>query len=292
LDGFLCVDKPRGISSFAVVSRVRKKMHCKKVGHAGTLDPEATGLLVLALGFAVKLLPYISVSPKEYEFTIQFGHETDTLDSVGKVVSVSEKTPSVKSINHVIPEFLGEIQQRPPQYSAVKVRGKRAYSRARRGEDFIIPERTITIDRLDLLLYQPEYKKGDFITQCSSGTYVRSLARDIAKRVGSCGHCSRIHRTVAGNFSLGNAYSLEEFESSDNPKLISITDALSEMVSEVLSEKQIESVRFGRDCYLTQRCFEQDLVLGIHPGGECVALLKKVEGLRFHPFRVAPIENW
>lgn len=208
LDGFLLVDKPAGLTSFSVVARVRKLSGARKVGHAGTLDPIATGLLVLALGKATKRIGPIADLSKEYLFSLQFGTRTDTDDMEGKILSTCDASSvSLEAIEGILPEFRGRIMQVPPRYSAIKISGRRAYALARSGIEPELKPRQVTVHRLDLLDVKPP--AASFLLQCSKGTYVRSLARDMGERLG-CGACvSRIRRTQIGSFRVDNALALD-----------------------------------------------------------------------------------
>ena len=210
IHGWLVIDKPLGISSARVVSRVKRLTKAKKVGHAGTLDPLATGILPLALGEATKTASYAVAKEKDYRFTLTFGEARDTEDAEGEVIATSDIRPSEEQLNLAMQHFTGDIMQRPPAYSAIKVGGKRAYSRARAGEEVVLQERCITIFTLKLLSYDGQ--SATFETQCSKGTYIRSLARDIALYVGSCGYVSELRRLCVGIFLEKHAISLDKLE--------------------------------------------------------------------------------
>jgi tRNA pseudouridine55 synthase len=243
LHGWIVLDKPAGLGSTQAVSAVKRLLRDAgepktKVGHGGTLDPLASGVLPIALGEATKLAGRMLDATKEYEFTIRFGTETDTLDAEGTVVASSDVRPALDEIEAVLPRFRGEIEQVPPAYSALKIGGKAAYKRARAGEDVELEPRQIAIHDLQIL---PGTRRGtgeagggaeggavdpsvspdglprprsgeDFITlsaTVSKGTYIRSLARDIARSLGTVGHVSYLRRTRAGPFGLGTAVSLD-----------------------------------------------------------------------------------
>ena len=187
VNGWLIVDKPRGMGSTDVVNMTRRMFKAKKNGHAGTLDPFATGVLPVAFGEATKLLPLVTDGRKEYEFVLQWGAETNTGDSEGEIVSRCEKVPSREDILAVLPQFIGEITQVPPAFSAIKINGQRAYDLARKGEDVAVPERKVEIYTLELLEELPGCQ-ARFRVVCSKGTYVRALGRDLARKLGTFGY--------------------------------------------------------------------------------------------------------
>lgn len=211
VNGWLVVDKPRDMGSTQVVSLTRRLFNARKNGHCGTLDPFATGVLPIAFGEATKLISYVTDGEKEYEFVLYFGEETDTLDTEGQVVAVSEYIPSESEIRAVLPQFVGEITQVPPAYSAIKVDGKRAYDLARQGKEVQIPERRINIYALELLEMITN-RTARLRVRCSKGTYVRTLGADIAKKLGSCGHLKELRRTKCGNFDLSQKILLENIK--------------------------------------------------------------------------------
>jgi tRNA pseudouridine55 synthase len=213
LHGWLVVDKPVGPSSAAVVGKLkwalRQGGHGKvKIGHGGTLDPLASGVLPIALGEATKLSGYLLNGPKAYRFTISFGTATSTDDAEGEVVAQSPVRPTAEAIRALLPRFTGPIRQRPPAYSALKVDGERAYARARAGESVELAARDLVIHALSLEESGPD--SATLHVHCSKGTYVRSLARDIAEALGTVGHVSLLRRTAAGPFALDQALSLDK----------------------------------------------------------------------------------
>ena len=212
LNGWLVVDKPVGPTSAQIVGKLkwalRKGGHGKvKIGHGGTLDPLASGVLPIALGEATKLSGYLLNGPKSYRFTVAFGNATSTDDAEGEVVAQSEVRPGEADILAALPSFTGPIRQRPPAYSALKVDGERAYALARAGESVVLAEREITI--LSLRLVERTADSATLDVHCTKGTYVRSLARDLAQALGTVGHVSALRRTGAGPFTLEQALSLD-----------------------------------------------------------------------------------
>jgi tRNA pseudouridine55 synthase len=209
--GWLVLDKPQGMTSTKAVTRVRRLYQAEKAGHAGTLDPLATGVLPIALGEATKTVPFAVEGTKEYRFTIRFGAETDTDDAEGKAVAQSEHRPTRAEIEAVLPNFTGEIEQVPPRYSAVRVDGARAYDLARDEEDFALQPRTVSVDRL-VLVAQPDQDRCVLEARCGKGTYVRALARDLGRALGTCGHVEALRRTRVGAFGEDHAVPLAALE--------------------------------------------------------------------------------
>ena len=219
LHGWIILDKPVGIGSTPCVSAVKRALrdggYAKvKVGHGGTLDPLASGVLPIALGEATKLAGRMLDSDKVYDFTIQFGTETDTLDAEGEVTERSENRPSLSDIEAVLPQFTGPIGQIPPKYSALKIDGKPAYARARAGEDVEMKTRSVTIHALAMKPPDSAGKLSEITltAHVSKGTYIRSLARDIARALNTVGHVTMLHRSKAGPFSLKSAISLDKLD--------------------------------------------------------------------------------
>ncbi|QIK95412.1 tRNA pseudouridine(55) synthase TruB [Sphingomonas sp. HDW15A] len=213
LNGWIILDKPLGLGSTQAVGAVKRALReagkpKTKVGHGGTLDPLATGVLPIALGEATKLAGRTLDATKAYDFTIRFGEETDTLDCEGTVKATSHVLPSEEAIRGILVRFTGPLEQVPPAYSALKVDGKRAYDLARAGEEVSLKTRNVTIDNLELL--ESGENNATFSATVSKGTYIRSLARDIARALGTVGHVTMLRRTKAGPFSLKQAISLDK----------------------------------------------------------------------------------
>jgi tRNA pseudouridine55 synthase len=202
-DGLLLVDKPSGITSHDAVDAVRGALGIRKVGHAGTLDPMASGLLLIGVGRATRLLRFLAELEKEYEGTGRLGVETDTLDSLGRVVRTSAVDATEEQVRGAMDELVGEIEQRPPAYSAVKVGGRKLYEAARRGAPVEAPSRTVRVRRFDLI----GFAGGEFAFRavCSGGTYVRVLVAAVGERLGCGAHLTRLVRTRIGPFRLGDA---------------------------------------------------------------------------------------
>jgi tRNA pseudouridine55 synthase len=211
VNGWLIFDKPRGMTSTQAVGRVKRLYQAAKAGHAGTLDPLATGVLPIALGEATKTVPFVVEGSKQYRFTERFGAETDTDDAEGKVVASSEKRPTRAEIEAALPNFTGEIEQVPPRYSALKVDGARAYELARDDEDFELAARRVSVESLTLADH-PDPDHCVLETHCGKGTYVRALARDLGRALGALGHVEELRRTRVGPFSEERALSLAALE--------------------------------------------------------------------------------
>jgi tRNA pseudouridine55 synthase len=207
--GWIILDKPEDMTSTAAVGAVKRRLDAAKAGHGGTLDPFATGILPIALGEATKTVSYVVDGVKRYRFTIRWGIATDTEDRDGAVTAESDERPDSTAIEAVLERFIGETEQIPPAYSAIKLGGKRAYDLARAGETPEMPPRIVTIDELRLL-EMPDADHAIFEAVCGKGTYIRALARDIARALGTVGHLAALRRTQVGPFDEKSAISLDE----------------------------------------------------------------------------------
>ena len=208
--GILVVDKPVGPTSHAVVSKVRRGTGVRKVGHAGTLDPRASGVLVLCLGAATRLSEYLSTASKRYEALIRFGLATRTYDSEGEITLQTEEAPEAQALEKALAHFRGEIQQVPPPFSAVKLRGRKAYELAREGHELDLKPRPVTIHELEVISYEPP--ELSLSVECSAGTYIRSLANDLGEQLATGAHLAALRRTKAGPFDLNSAITLVSLE--------------------------------------------------------------------------------
>ena len=231
MDGFLLLDKEKGISSNQLVQKVKKSLSLKKVGHLGTLDPMATGLMILAINRATKFSSYFLESDKSYDASIQLGSSTDTDDAMGNIISSSDIIPNEKDINKSLASFIGQSTQTAPFFSALKHKGKPLYKYAREGEFISKPPREINIFSIENIIC--EHNKCSFIVHCSKGTYIRSIARDLGDKLNSGGHLSALRRLSQGIFNIKNAMTIENIELN---KLITIEEAFLE-----LSEIQLDS---------------------------------------------------
>ena len=212
VNGWLIVDKPSGMTSTTVVNRVKHLYDAAKAGHSGTLDPLATGLLPIAFGEATKTVPYVMDGLKTYRFTLRLGQRTETDDAEGDVVEESDVRPSEEDIRAALPQFIGNIQQTPPIYSAIKVNGERAYDLARANKPVVLEPRPIYIEDFQLIGYT-DSDHADFLVMSGKGAYMRSLARDLAQVVGTEGHISALRRLKVGPFTENDAISLDELDS-------------------------------------------------------------------------------
>ncbi len=256
LSGWLILDKPRGLGSTQGVSAVKRVLRQNgyaktKVGHGGTLDPLAEGVLPIALGEATKLAGRMLDASKIYEFTIRFGEETDTLDTEGSVVATSDARPTLAEVEAVLPRFTGPIEQVPPAYSALKVDGQRAYDRVRAGEAVELKARGVTIHSLTL---SPGLVSDDHVTlvaHVSKGTYIRSLARDIADALGTCGHVTYLRRLKAGPFTQEQAISLDKLDEAGKRAsleylILPLEAGLDDIPAFDLDQTSAQAVRQGR----------------------------------------------
>ena len=258
MHGWIILDKPVGLGSTQAVSAVKRALRQggygkAKVGHGGTLDPLASGVLPVAIGEATKLAGRMLDSDKVYDFSIGFGEETDTLDAEGKVVATSDMRPTLADIEAVLPRFTGPIERVPPAYSALKVDGERAYDLARAGEDVKLATRAVTVHSL-IVAPASAGAPVDAITltaHVSKGTYIRSLARDIARALGTVGHVTHLHRTKAGPFDLSHAISLDKLAETANARgleqiLLPLRAGLDDIPALSLDPDQAGALRQGR----------------------------------------------
>ncbi|NQY61004.1 tRNA pseudouridine(55) synthase TruB [Cognatishimia sp.] len=233
ISGWLVVDKPAGMTSTAVVNKVRWAMAAKKAGHAGTLDPEATGVLAVALGEATKTVPYITDSLKAYTFTVRLGAATNTDDAEGEVIATSDARPSDDDIKAALGQFVGDIMQVPPKFSAVKIDGERAYKLARDDEDFEIAARPLWVEELVMI----DREDADHVTlemTCGKGGYVRSIARDLGEVMGCLGHVRELRRIWSGPFTASDGISIKQIdEMAKTPELDAFLRPLTEGLTEL-----------------------------------------------------------
>jgi tRNA pseudouridine55 synthase len=250
VSGVLVVDKPIGLTSHDVVQIIRRGTGIRRAGHTGTLDPRASGVLVVLIGPAVRLSEYVSASDKRYQATIRLGSSTDTYDAEGIVTDSSTSIEDIteERFDEILQQYVGEIQQVPPPYSAVKVKGKKAYEMARKGENVELSPRTINVYSLEVLEWAPPEVVVD--VYCSSGTYVRSLANDLGNELGCGAHLIGLRRTKSGRFTLRDAVPLrrlqESFDAGDwYRNLIPAAEALADWPMVELNADEVELVRHG-----------------------------------------------
>ncbi len=212
ISGWIVIDKPLGMTSNAVVGAVRRAFDARKAGHAGTLDPLATGVLAIALGEATKTIPYVTDALKAYRFTVRLGAETETDDAEGRITATSDRRPSDEEIRALLPRFTGEIMQVPPRFSAVRVGGERAYDLAREGEEVELAPRPTWVESLEML-DRPDPDHVELEMVCGKGGYVRAIARDLGRELGCYGHVVRLRRIWSGPFDAErDGVSLEQVE--------------------------------------------------------------------------------
>ncbi len=254
LHGWIILDKPLGLGSTKAVSAIKHILReggepRTKVGHGGTLDPLASGVLPIALGEATKLAGRMLNATKQYAFNIRFGEETDTLDGEGQVVATSSVIPTAEQVEAILPDFTGQIDQTPPAFSALKIAGQAAYVRARAGEEVELKSRMATIHELRLI--SQAANEASLLATVSKGTYIRSLARDIARALGTVGHVSYLRRTRAGPFSLEQAVSLDFLQETAKARqldgaVLPLQAALDDIPALPVTSRQAELLRHGQ----------------------------------------------
>ena len=255
-NGWLVIDKPSGFTSFQVVKVIRKLYSVKKAGHAGTLDPLATGILPVALGEATKTIPYTIYTDKTYHFTVCWGDDRDTNDSDGRVIATSKKRPSEESIMNILENFKGKFEQVPPDYSAIKVNGQRAYKLAREQKPVQLKARTVEVKSIKLLKI-PDPDHAEFCVTTSKGFYVRSLARDLGLKLGTFGHIVSLRRSQVGSFYEKDSILLDSLLALEHSRdkfeaLLPVERALDDIPALSLSESSAERLRCGQSISVTE----------------------------------------
>ncbi|KQZ50869.1 tRNA pseudouridine synthase B [Rhizobium sp. Root149] len=296
ISGWLVLDKPVDFGSTEAVGKIKWLFNAQKAGHAGTLDPLASGMLPIALGDATKTVPYVMDGRKIYEFTVSWGEERTSDDLEGEVTQTSDKRPTEEEIRALLPNYMGVISQVPPQFSAIKIAGERAYDLARDGETVEIPSREVEIHRLTLL--KAEQDRAFFEVECGKGTYVRSLARDFGRDLGCYGHISGLRRTFVAPFAeeamvpLAELVALEEIEDRDerlaalDAFLMETSEALSALPQIRISDDQAHRIRMGNPIILRGRDAPVDEPEAVAlAGGKLVAIGEIGQG-EFRPKRV------
>ncbi len=260
VDGWVCLDKPFEMGSTEAVSRIRRLFNAQKAGHAGTLDPLASGILPIALGEATKTVPMMMEAQKIYRFTINWGVSTDSVDREGEIIGRSDVRPSVDQVKAALPAFVGEIDQTPPRFSAIKVDGARAYDLARDGVEFELQARRVTIHSAEVS-DAPDADHVELTIRTGKGVYVRSLARDLATVLGAEGHVSALRRERVGPFSTENAVTLDSLEemvhrSAASEGLLPVATALDDIPELAVTDQDAFSLRQGRPIVLLPRQVE------------------------------------
>jgi tRNA pseudouridine55 synthase len=280
VDGVLVCDKPAQMTSHDVVARVRRLAGQRRVGHGGTLDPPATGVLVLALGRATRLLPFLPTEPKRYLAEVAFGAETDTLDATGTVTATAAAADSVDEpgLRAALAGFLGPQQQVPPMVSAIKIGGERLYAKARRGEEVERAPRPIVIHELELLGFAGGEKPlATLAVVCSGGTYVRSLAADLGRALGTLAHLASLRRTAVGRFTEAEAQTLEELAEPGRLEaaVLDPAAAMASTATRALTPAEASALATGRTLDPTGR---GDPVAAVGPDGRLVAVIQDSAG--------------
>ena len=299
LDGWINLDKPAGLTSTQALARVKRALKPQKIGHAGTLDPLATGILPLALGEATKTIPYAVDSIKTYTFAVLWGEARDTDDAEGEVIATSPVRPDEAQIRAILPRFLGEIEQVPPRFSAIKIDGQRAYDLARDGEDIEMKSRLVWIESLEMTGFSPD--KATFECVCGKGTYIRSLGRDMAVSLGTVGHIVDLRRTAVGPFTEDTAISLDFFTEFDDSApldnvLLPVETALDDIPALALNQREAARLKGGQSLsFIARPDYERLLAIGLDLKDETTALatydglpvaLVLVQGPDIRPVRV------
>lgn len=294
VNGWLVLDKPQSITSTHALNKVKRLFDAEKAGHAGTLDPLATGVLPIAFGEATKTIPYVVDSAKEYRFMVSWGAETTTDDAEGETVKTSDARPTREAIEAELPKFRGQIMQTPPRFSAIKIDGERAYDLARDGEVFELASRPVEIMRLEIA-DMPSADTSQFEAECGKGTYVRSLARDLGRLLGCYGHVSELRRLRVGPFHHENAISLEtltELGNSDGGRealmkaLLPVETALDGIPALAVGGADATQLKRGKTIIIRGRDAPiHSGLIYITSRGTLVAL-GGVEGGEFKPLRV------
>ncbi|MGF0537674.1 tRNA pseudouridine(55) synthase TruB [Agrobacterium sp. ES01] len=297
ISGWLILDKPVDFGSTEAVGKIKWLLNAQKAGHAGTLDPLASGMLPIALGDATKTVPYVMDGRKIYEFTVTWGEERSTDDLEGSVTQSSDVRPSQEAIAALLPNYTGTISQIPPQFSAIKIAGERAYDLAREGEQVDIPARDVDIYRLTLLSC-PDENSALFEVECGKGTYVRALARDMGRDLGCYGHISTLRRTFVAPFAeekmvkLSDLVALEQIEDREerlaqlDVHLIDTSEALSSLPHIAITDDQAHRLRMGNAILLRGRSAPVAEPEAFATAGGKLVAIGEIAGGEFHPRRV------
>lgn len=278
MDSIILINKEKGITSRDVVNKVSKKINIKRVGHAGTLDPLATGLMVIGIGKGTKILDLLTMDNKEYIATVKVGIQTDTLDITGNVIrKVNDYELTKEQLEKTLNSFLGTYEQTVPKYSAVKINGKRLYEYARYGKNIELPKREVTIKSIELLDFN--YEEFKFKTLVSKGTYIRSLIDDIGNKIGIPMTMKELVRTKCGNFKLSDSTLV-----TDDYKYISLKDSLNFKVIEVTDEEMLKKIKNGNKIILNNE--NEDYITLIDSSNNTLAIYKKNNFFEFQAFKV------
>ncbi|WP_112661980.1 tRNA pseudouridine(55) synthase TruB [Microvirga flavescens] len=250
VNGWIVLDKGVGMTSTHAVAAVKRALSAKKAGHAGTLDPLASGILPIALGEATKTVPFIMDGRKSYVFTVEWGAETNTDDSEGEIVARTDKLPTASEVEALLPRFIGQVQQVPPRFSAIKIQGERAYDLARDGEVVELQARTVEIDRLALIHH--DGNRSILEADCGKGTYVRAIARDLGRAHGCLGHIAALRRTRVGPFTEEDSFLIDEI-ATEPAALRPVETALSDLPTIAVSRDMAARLMRGQSIILRGR---------------------------------------
>ena len=289
MNGILVVNKPKGYTSRDIVNIISKKFNTKKVGHTGTLDPLAAGVLVVPIGRALKISELLAATTKEYEAEVILGYETDMLDITGKETKRNIPNTTKEEIEKVLKTFIGKSMQEVPMYSAVKIKGKKLYEYAREGIKVIPPKKEIEIYNIELV-GEPQYLENiiEFKIKCSvsKGTYIRSLIRDIGYKLETFGTMKSLKRTRQGIFKLEESYSLEDIEK-DNYKILKIREALPDIKITIIDDITLKKVQNGM---ILPSFFDEELSLLVDSQDHEIAIYKKEDNMA-KPYKMIEVNN-
>ena len=280
VSGWVNFDKPLGMTSTQAVGRIRRLLNAQKAGHAGTLDPLASGVLPIALGEATKTVPFMMDAIKTYEVTVIWGEARDTCDAEGEVIETSLQRPQAAQIEAVLGQFTGVIDQVPPRFSSIKIAGQRAYDLARAGQIVEMTSRKVRIDTIEILHIAQH--QADFRVTCGKGTYIRALARDMAKALGTVGYVGQLRRTRVGSFFDGAAFSLDvlenlHYEGGVLGSLRPVETALDDIPVLIATDQDANALKYGRVIGCPEDFTHSDWVL-VKDGHKALALCQPRDG--------------
>lgn len=289
-NGWLVLDKPVGITSAHAVAKVKRLLRPRKIGHGGTLDPLASGILPLALGEATKAFQFVAANSKTYRFTVRWGEERSTDDREGSITARSPQRPCEREIRALLPAFTGEILQAPPIYSAIKVQGERAYDKARSGENFTLPPRLVYVQRLELL-QMPDENQATFEMACGKGVYVRAIARDFGRKLGCYGYVSALRRVAVGKFHENAAISLEKLEELVHiggleARLLPISSVLDDIPAVEVDVAAAKRLGQGQKIACHEAIPGTPEMVQVLSQGQLVAIAERCDNILLRPVRV------
>ncbi len=294
INGWLMLNKPKGFTSNYCINFIKKRFQIKKIGYAGTLDPLATGLLPLAIGESTKSIKYFESLKKTYFFTAVWGKETTTLDGEGQIIKNSNIIPSKIDLQNVIKKFIGDIDQKPPNFSAIKINGVRAYNLARKGIDFEVKSKRVSIYNIKIVNHNSNNNQTSFLIKCSKGCYIRSLARDIARELGTFGYCKEIDRRRIGIFSKNASFNLDyciKTKKKENLKkfLLDIPDVLYHIPQIKLDDKRLELIKNGMKVSMYEELGSSNYTSYLISSSKNIFAIGSIKSGYFYPKRVIKI---